>query len=351
MATSGTVGQTTINTARIIDLALGRCRLTPQQITSETMRTARDLLWLQLSALNTRNISLWAIDKQLLGFNEGTATIPTTAGNLDLLNLNFRTIVRIDGTASSTSGTASNAYDQDLATSCTEIAPAGSVTITFTTTQGLTNVGFVPNVTAASWTFTLLINTGSGFVTYATYTQAVTAGKWVWLDIDGYDSVTAIQILAGAATTLDVREIVCGNAPQDIPMGVTDRDTYVQLSNKSFLGKPVQAWWDRQRPAPVLHVWPAPSSSYIFTSLIVMYVQRQLQDVGTMVQQIELPDRWLLPTIADLARNCAMGLKEVDRGLIPDLAADADRLLTAAWNGESDGSVARLLPNLACYNR
>ena len=62
-----------------------------------------------------------------------------------------------------------------------------------------------------------------------------------------------------------------------------------------------------------------------------------------------LPDRWYLPVIADLARNCAREIKECDPSIWPDLDKEADRLLTEGWNGETSGGPARFLPNISGY--
>lgn len=349
MATSGTVASTVLSTQQIYDHAFRRCQLTPQQITSEHIQTAKELLWMQLSALNLRNIALWAVEKQLYGLTAGKAILTTTAGNLDLYNANLRSMQKISGTATASSGTASSAYDGDLTTDCIQGAPGGNIDITFTNASQLTSVGILPNASGA-WTFQLYYNDGASWILYQSVSATVTAGTWLWYDFDGVPSATAFRLLATGTTTLNVSEIMCGNTPQEVPLSGIDRDTYTQLSNPNFLGRPTQYWYDRQRPAPLMRLWAAPSTDYQLTYCIVGWFQRQLQDVGTMTQQIEVPDRWLLAIIADLARNLGASIKEVDRALLPDLQAEATRLVGEAWNGESDGSNARLVPNLRCYS-
>lgn len=303
---------------------------------------------MQLSTMNKRNIALWAVQKQLVGLNAGLGDITTAVGNLDIYNGNIRQIQRIDGTATSSSGTAANAYDQNLATVCTEVG-IGNIDITFTTagTQ-LTTIGIMPAASGA-WTFGLWTNDGTGWALYQSVSTTVTAGKWLWYDFDGIDATNAFRIASTGTTSLVVAEIVCGNTPQEVPLAAVDRDTFTQLSNRTFLGRPTQYYWDRQIPAPILRIWPIPSTSFEQTYLLSLWIQRQLQDVGTMAQQIEIPDRWYLAIIADLARNLAAEIKEVDRSIVPALEDKAESLLAAAWNGESDGSNARLLPNLRAY--
>lgn len=350
MATSGTVATTVFTTQQVVDHAFRRCKLTAQQITAEHIDIALDLLWLLLQTLNTRGIILNLLQNQYLGFNEGDASLQSQPGTLNVYFANLRSMTRIAGTGSSTSGTAANAFDGDLSTTCTELAPAGSITLAFTTTSALNMVGILPG-TSGTWSFT--IQTSPDNVTWTTQqsvsSQSVTAGMWLWYEIQSVPSASYARIVAGATTTLSVTELVFGNNVQDVPIAPIDRDTYDSLPNKSQTGRPVQYWYDRQRTLPQLMMYPPPSSAYVQTYCAVLRVQRQFMDVGTMVQEIEIPNRWYLPIIADLARNLAAEIKEVDPSLIPSLEGVATRLLAEAWNGESDGANAKLLPNLSVY--
>jgi hypothetical protein len=350
LATSGTVGRTVISTGQILDHAFRRCVVLPQQITNEHIDTAKRILWMQLSMLNIRSIALWAIDTQLLGLTYGQAGLSTRVGNLDLLNANLRQVQRIDGFPTSTGGSAGNAYDQDLTTLCTEAAPNGNIVITFTTNPSpMTQVGVYP-AASGTWSFNIDVTT-NGIVwttVQSVVNQAVTAGTWLWYDVDAAPAVAAVRIQATSGTILNVGEVMCGNNPSDIPFGILARDEWTQLPNKQSLGRPTIGYWDRRITTPIFHIWPAPDSGYTLTYLAVLYVKRQLQDVGTLPQQIELPDRWYLPVIADLARNIFPEIKEAKAD--PNmLAAEAERLMTLAWQGENPGGTAKFIPNIRGY--
>lgn len=351
MATSGIVGVTTISTAQVIDHAYRRCKLLPQQITSEMIATAKRLLWMKLTMLNARGILLSAIDTQLVGLNEGKGNIATLPGNISVLNSNLRQISRISGTPSTPSGgSAGNAYDEDLSTACTNTVPNGNIDITFDDLVTFTQVGFVP---AASGVWNYLLQwspDGAIWNTFLTVTaQAVSAGQWLWYELDGVPSAAAFRLQATNGTTLNVFEIVCGNNPSDIPLAPWDRDTWTQIPNKSMTGRPTDYYWDRRLKTPIFHVWPTPGPGYLLTYMIVNYIQRQLQDVGSLPQGIEIPDRWNLPVIADLAREVAAECKEVPADLTVVLDARADALILEAWNAESDGAPVKFLPDIGCY--
>lgn len=352
MATSGTVGTTTISCAQILDHAFRRCKLVPQLVTNEHIDTAKRILWLNLTMLANRGITLWVIDTQLIGLTYGQHDIVMPAGGIALLNSNLRNIQRISGSAfSSAGGSSGNAYDQDLTTPCTQTSPNGYIQITFDAQpSALTQVGILP-AASGTWNFSLQWSDGFTWTTITTVTTAVTAGQWLWYDVDGVPAAEAMRIQASGGTTLNVYEVMCGNTPSDIPMSPMDRDTWTQLPNKSFTGRPVQYYWDRRINAPIMHIWPAPGSGYQLTYLLVNYVQRQLQDVGTLSQNIELPDRWYLPMIADLARNLAREIKEVDPSILPDLDQEATRLVAQGWDNETSGGTARFIPNISGYTR
>lgn len=352
MATSGTIGQTTFTTRQVVDHAFRRCRLVPQQITGESIQTAQDLLWMILSNLNQRGIALWAVAEQFIGLVENVPQTPLKVGTLDVFNINLRQLTRLTGTATATSGAASLAFDGDLATSTTQAFPGGNIALALTTASVVTMVGVCPNATA-TWGFTIQTssNSGSSWTTRVTASEQAVSGQWLWYAIQGAtDETTNVRIVANGTTTLSVKEFVVGNNTQDITISKIDRDSYATLPNKQFVGRPVQCWYDRQRDAQYLWMWPAPAQDYTITYCVQVYAQRQLQDVGALTQTLDIPQRWYLPIVADLARNLAMEIKEVDPQLVPTLEASADRLLNAAWNGESDGATARLLPNIGVYN-
>lgn len=352
MATSGTVGQTTFTTQQVIDHAFRRCKLVPQQITSEMLSTAQELLWLLLSKLNQRGIALWAVQTQLLGLIEGNSQVALDVGTLDVLDSNLRSMTRLTGTATSSAGTAANAFDGDLATSCTLVAVSGSITLQLSTASALNMVGVCPNV-SGTWGYTIQTSgDGSTWNTVITRSSAaVTAGQWIWHEVQGAPSVSYMRIVADSSTILNVRELVFANTPSDIPITKIDRNTYWALPNKAFTGRPTQFWYDRQRSQAVMNLWPAPNSSYTITSCLALKIQRQIMDVGTLAQELEVPQRWYLAVVLMLAAHCSKEFKEVDPSVKAEVIADAAKEEADAWDGEGDSAPVRIIPNIRGYTR
>jgi hypothetical protein len=87
------------------------------------------------------------------------------------------------------------------------------------------------------------------------------------------------------------------------------------------------------------------------TSQLVLWVQRYIMDVGTMTQEIEVPQRWYEAIVSMLAAKMALEILEVDAGMISMLDAKAERALYVAQAEERDNSPMMIAPNIAVYTR
>lgn len=352
MTTSGTVSQTVFNTSKIIDRAFGPTRIAPQQITPEYQQIAQDLLYAFLSTLASKGVALWAIEKLILPIYETVQDIPCPAEVVDILNCNLRTSQRLTGTYTSTSGVAANAGDGSLTTVTTLLAPAGNITLQFTTANSFNTVGFYPVVTG-TWDISIQTSTnGTNWTTvYSNSALAVVADEWFWTDIEGIPGagVNYVRLQAGASTTLSLAEFVVQNLPNEIPIAKVNRDDYANLPNKFFPGRPTEFWYNKQIPEPFITVWPAPQFQYTFNQLVV-YAQRYVQDVGTLTQTLEIPQRWNLAIIAELSRLLNMHIPEAkgDQNL---LSLEAKAQLDIAWASETDSAPTYLRPRIWNYTR
>ena len=87
MATSGTVGQTRINTAKLLEKAIRRCGLSPASLTAETWESSRETLFMFLMSLSSRGLNLWCVDHAIIPLVPGQATYQLPDGALEVLNL------------------------------------------------------------------------------------------------------------------------------------------------------------------------------------------------------------------------------------------------------------------------
>jgi hypothetical protein len=351
MPTSGTVGVTTFTNQQIIDHAFRRCKLVEQQITGEHLQIALELLWLFTQTLVNKGIKLWNVVPIILPLYEREQTVPLPVGTENTFTINLRTSNRVTGQATASEGVAGNAFDGDVTTACVQTLPLGTITMELTTPTAMWTFGILPNA-AGTWSYVIEASTdGITYLPLITVVDAtVVAGEWIWADVQGVTAYSFYRLRATGTTILDVTELVYQNTPQEIPMYKLNRNDYANLPDKVSTGRPTQFWYDRQRSIPQLEVWPSPAFQFTFAQ-VTGFVQRQLQDVGAMTDELEVPDRWYLAIVCELARQCSREIKEVDLAQLPNIDTDADKYLKDAWDGETDESTAFLRPNIAPYTR
>jgi len=300
----------------------------PQGVSAEQLQVAQENLYLILSDLANRGVQLWCIDKLILPMYENMAQVPVPVGTVDLLNTNLRTIQYLSGIAAST-------------------ATASSLQLT--TANIVTTVGIL--WAAASQPFVIEYSAdGSAWTTIETVANpGLTAGEWTWTDIDG--SVTAlywrVRVTSG---TLSADSVLFGNTPNEIVMARLNRDSYNNLPNKTFQGRPLQFWLDRQLNQPFMYVWPVPSEEYTLAQ-VTTYIKRYIMDVGTLTQEIEVPQRWFNAIVYLLAAALAEEMPTVDPALIQILDQKALRALNQAEMEERDNSPIYFTPNIGVYTR
>jgi hypothetical protein len=328
MAFSNTVSQTVFNTRKVIDNAIRRCKIPAQSITSEHIDIANDQLYLFLSDLANQGTPLWCIEKQIYPLYSGVGYITTTDGTVDILNSNLRWLQEATGT------------NTDTATTRTVFWASA----TFVTTVGvLWTAASVPIALERS-------DDGVIWTTVQTETPSASAGEWTWYDLNSSVATQYFRVRATSGT-LSFDQVYLGNTPTEIPLARMNRDDYTNLPNKSFQStRPLQYWFDRQVNNPVMRLWPVPNDAATVYQ-IVLWRQRYIMDVGTMTQEIEVPQRWYEALVAGLAAKMALELVEVDAGLIPVLDAKAAQALAIAQMEERDNSPMMIAPNISMYTR
>lgn len=328
MAYSGTVSQTQFNTRRVIEHAARRCKLTAQQITSEHVDIANDLLYLLLSDLSNRGIQLWCIQKTIYPLYAGTNYITTYTGTVDILNSNLRTLQQVSGTDIVTTTETVTAFGSQTAVSTVGIKwAAASAPIEFARSED-----------GLSWTI------------IQAEVPSATSGEWTWYDMDSSVADNFFRVRATSGV-LEYSELYLGNTPTEIPLARMNRDDYTNLPNKAFQSnRPLQYWLDRQSLSPVMNLWPVPNAS-AETSQIVVWAQRHIMDVGTMTQELEVPQRWYEAIVSLLAAKMAAEYVEVDASMVPMLDQKAAQALYVAQQEEQDDSPIQIIPNIAIYTR
>ena len=210
---------------------------------------------------------------------------------------------------------------------------------------------YIANYGSATWSYSFQssIDGVSWQTLYTATNVTVTDGQWIWQDIDPGADVAYYRIQALNGTTLALREWYLGVNSTEITMARLNRDDYTNLPNKNFTAnQPFQFWVNRTIPTATITLWPTPQSA--FYQMTVWY-SSQVEDVGSMNNELAVPHRWLMAIQNMLAHQMAQQLPGVDLPKIQYLEAQAEKYFIMAENEERDRSPIFYSPNISVYTR
>ena len=154
------------------------------------------------------------------------------------------------------------------------------------------------------------------------------------------------------ADTMDLLDHVLrtgsGTSTQsDFNLARISATTYSQIPAKLTQARPTQIYIDRQRDAPVINLWPVPSSTY--NNDIIRYWRiRRIQDAGTLgTNDPDVPSRFLPALIAGLAYYIAMKKPEATQR-VPILKASYEEQFELAASEDRTKAPLTFVP-LADY--
>lgn len=328
MATSGTVATTTIDTAALLEHGIRRCKLIPSAQTPESIQVATNCLKMLCLNLSNRGLNLWAVEKAFMGLSTGKPTYTTPDGTIDVLNVVYTqpTLVTVAFSA---------------------ITAGGKATLTTSTT--IQRIGFK---LSAAFTGQLLLSSSPDDATYtvqstlAPYTYV--AGQYYWADLPTATAGLYFKVTSAAAPYPVVSDIQLASALYDLPVTIWNRDTYAAQNNKNQQGRPSTNYFFEKKLTPQITLWPVPNNS---TDHLTIFRHRQVQDVGTLIQQLEIPERWLDGIIWLLAARLCFELPGVEDARIQLVMQMAQQQVFEAEGAEGDGSPIFLAPNIAVYTR
>lgn len=360
MATSGTVGQTVITAQDLIDSAVRRCNKLAEEVTSEIQLALKQDLFFLLTNLVNRGIQMWTISKLVLGMIPEGATYAMPLGTIEVLNVLYRIPLTVSGSPIASSGTASNAFDQNVTTTC-DAGVNGWIGTDFGSgnTQYVTSIGFMPNGTR---TLSLVLEYSQDTVTWVamppassmlsslpTAATSYVDGGWTFWDLDPGVAARAYRVRETAGGDLNVREILMMGGENEIPIYRLNRDDYANLPNKHLLlTTPPQAYVQRTLNSQNVTVWGVPQNAFY---QLVFWYHRQLQDVGSLSNQIEVPQRWYKAIRDQLAVDASFQLKDVDPQRTQFLQALAKESIIEAEAEERDKSPIMFTPAIQYYTR
>jgi hypothetical protein len=353
MAYSGTYGTKVISVQTLIDHGARRAGKLAEELTSEQLISARESLYYVLSNLINLGIQYWAIGTKVYGLKADQAKYMLPVGGVDILNALYRRMNRPSGTyATSAGGTAENAFDSDVNTICTQTSANGNISVFYGADNPIYagSIGILPGVAGS---FHIVLETSDDGATWTTLhdcgVEAWVDNEWLWYEIEPGTTAPYYRMRETGGNTLAVREFYVGNNSTEVPMARLNRDDYTSLPNKNFTAnQPYQYWFNRTIPQASIELWPVPSDNFV---QMTVWYSKQVQDVGALTDELEIPQRWLLAVQSMLAHQMALEMPNVDLNRVQYLEGQAEKHFHQAEQEERDKSGIFWAPNISVYTR
>ncbi len=353
MTTSGTVGQTIIEVAQLIEHAFRRAGISPADATIDSLNAAKENLYFYLSSLSNDGVNLWTIEKVLSGLHVGQANYSVGIGTIDLKNVLRRSLNLPSGgsAASSAGGSADYAFDKQLTTACTQTSINGNISYQFEDARTITTIGFMPNGNQTLAPAFEYSNDGvSWSEVYSVERTSFDGGQWYYWDIARPVSAQYYRMRETSGGTLNITELVFATTLIEIPLGRISLDQYSNLTDKTMRAQqPLEYWYNRKVDNPEINVWPVPNYSF---DMLVLWRTRQIQDVGELYNTLEIPQRWIEAAVTELAVRMLLELPgDVKQERYDILKKEAAAATFRAQQEERDNSPIFIAPNISCYTR
>lgn len=329
----------------IVTDAFERCGVMPSDISSQYFTSALYSVNAVMIEFTNMQLNLWEVEQCLLALTDGVRTYQLPEGTVDVLEAYRRSFDRVLGgtAASSAGGTASNAFDGDLTTACTQVSPNGNISYAYGNATVITMVGYIAKVTAL---LTLTYEASNDGTTWTALVsnpaQSYTAGQIVWNVVQAPGAYVYYRVRASAGGTLNCVEFYLANNERDYPLGRLSRQDYDGITNKSTYGIPVSFYIDRA-VNPLMNVYLTPDSQF---TMIKYNRIRQLHTLSGATQNLDSPFRFVEAMTATLARKLAVKYAPERLTMLKSEAADSIQL---AMTEDRERVKASFKPDLSGY--
>ena len=355
MAYSGTTGQTTINVDQLISYAFREAGKTAEEMTPEYVDAAKQALFYNLQNLSNRGVNLWLLENQLYGAVTAQQQLVLPKTVIDVRESNWVYIINSAASAYLPVANAASptVFDLDLDQVATSTVGANYFGLTYPQPQPVFYVGFNGYASGGGvTTYNFAYEVSDDGITWKLIQQfpATTLAdrEWKYFNISTTPNYQYYRLRETVATTFSIRQIVFSTSQQVIPLARLNRDDYWNLPNKQFPSvRSLQFWFDRQIE-PSMYLWPAPNNDFQMFQLIV---EVQMQDVGSLTNQIYVPDRWINCIQKQLSHSLSLQFPDVNLDRIGYLEMQAEKAFLQASEEDRDKSPIYFQPNISYYTR
>jgi hypothetical protein len=358
MAYSGTYNQTKVNIDQLISYAYRDAGKTSEEMTPEYVQAARQALFYILQNSVNRGINIWLQEIVVLGAqtNQQVLTMPTNC--VDVLEANWVYIINptiaealpIDNLGSWV------LFDQNsnanLDTYATSTLSENYFGAQYQQPTRLYYVGFNAYAPSGSATYNFdleVSNDGIAWTTWESFPSVtVEDRKWQYYGVNLTQPFLYYRLKNRDATTFSLRSIQFAQSQQVIPMARLNRTDYFSLPNKQFPSQRTLQYWFNRQIDPEMYLWPVPNNNFQIFSMIL---ECQPQDVGSLTDNLYMPDRAINYFQAALSHKLALQLPGVDMGRVSYLEQQALQARQEFEEEDRDRSPIYFQPNISYYTR
>ena len=359
MAYSGTYNQTKINIDQLISYAYRDAGKQAEEITPEYINAGKQALFYVLQNSVNRGINIWLQKIEVFGAQTNQQILTMPANCVDVLEANWVYAVnpQISSALPTDNVNAAVLFDQsnnaDLSFHATSSLSKNYFGAAYSQATRLFYIGFNAYAPSGSATYQLdlqVSNDGTTWETWESFPSTTLNDRdWKYFGINVTQQFNYYRLNnRDTANTFSLRAIQFAQSQQVIPMARLNRTDYFNLPNKQFPSqRSLQYWFDRQID-PQMYLWPVPNNNFQVFSMIL---ELQPQDVGSLTNELYMPDRAVPYFQAALSHKLAMQLPQIDIARVQYLEKLALDARTQFEEEDRDKSPIYFQPNISYYTR
>ena len=355
MAYSGTTGQTTINVDQLISYAFREAGKTAEEMTPEYVDAAKQALFYNLQNLSNRGVNLWLLENQLYGAVTAQQQLVLPKTVIDVRETNWVYIVNSAASAYLPVANAASptVFDLNLDQVATSTIGANYFGLTYPQPQPVFYVGFNGYATGGGTiTYNFAYEVSDDGITWKLIQQfpATTLAdrEWKYFNISTTPNHQYYRLRETVLPTFSIRQMVFSTSQQVIPLARLNRDDYWNLPNKQFPSVRSLQFWFNRTIEPSMYIWPVPNNDFQMFQLIV---EVQMQDVGSLTNQIYVPDRWINCIQKQLSHSLSLQFPDVGLDRVGYLELQAEKAFLQASEEDRDKSPIYFQPAIGYYTR
>lgn len=359
MAYSGTYNQTKITVDQLVSYAFRDAGRTAEEITPEYADAGKQALFYILQNSANRGINIWLQQNVVLGAQTNQQWLTMPANCVDVLEANWVYIVNPSITAALpvTSVDAYALFDQtdnaDLELHATSTLTDNYFGASYSEGTRIFYVGFNAYSPDTTTDYNLDLEVTNDGVTWTTWesfpTTTLADREWAYFTINATQQFYGFRLKnRDTTTTFSLRAIQFAQSQQVIPLARLNRTDYWNLPNKQFQSERSLQYWFNRQIDPQMYLWPVPNNNYQVFQLIL---DVQPQDVGSLTNELYLPDRVIPYVQAALSHKLAMQLPGIDMNRVAYLEKLALTARTEFEEEDRDKSPIYFQPNFSYYTR